>query len=118
MDDAECDCIPASAGGGPPIKLGALGADEAWVESRRGADAILDEDDMTPLIPFPPNEVPIYEAVPALVTEVSVESTSQTEIVDSSYLSEGIDYESISIPSPAPAGTFVDPLEGPEPFDD
>ncbi len=34
------------------------------MESRRGADAILDEDDMTPLIPFPPNRSPSMRPFP------------------------------------------------------
>jgi hypothetical protein len=73
---------------------------------------------MTPLIPFPPLEVPNFETIPALVTEVSDVESTETEIVDGSYLPDGIDYENIVVPSPAPRGTFADPLEGPEPFDD
>ena len=74
-----------------------------------------------PLIAFPPPEVviptratPVFESVVAHAqNELRTEETP-----DGHVWSAGIDYDSITVPDAAPRGTFADPLDGPEPFDD
>ncbi len=120
MHAARYDTMPRSAGGVPSIKPGEEVADKWLVEPRRHTPGILERNEMTPLIACPPpNTTALTESVPALEITVSGNRTRQeTETGDSGYLLEGIDYDSITVPDAAPRGTFADPLDGPEPFDD
>jgi hypothetical protein len=82
----------------------------ARTTSERGAD-------LTPLIfAPPPPAVPPTRAVPQLVATITAGGTDQ--LIEVATTSTGIDYDSVTVPDAAPHGTFADPLDGPEPFDD
>ena len=72
------------------------------------------------LAPPPPEAVPPTRSAPSLVITVHNSGAGKTEAAPqrADYWPEGIDYDAVDVPGPAPQGTFRDPLDTLDLLDD